>query len=211
MTLNIKLSPRCGAIVWILLGALVLALAGACSSKPSPAYTAASQAPVPRDEPLVEVYPPDKIPAYVKQIQSVRIPGRYERVETEIDLTAGGLYTVMAKGRVYLDPTDVGRTPGDPRFVKTIGKGPRTPVFVNEVGDTFVAIGGGRLSLGFVDRDYRDNLGYFDVIVIAWATDDYTQVAEFLQRLRERYPEHPGITQAYMRADKVRDLSAARA
>ena len=210
MTRNNKNWPRCGAFTWILLGALALALVGACSTKPSPAYTAAAQATAPRDEPLVEVYPPDKVPAYVKQIQSVRIPGRYERVETEIELTAGGLYTVMAKGRVYLDPTDVGRAPGDPRFVKAIGRGPRTPVFVNEVGDTFVATGGGRLSLGFVDRDHRDNLGYFDVIVIAWATDDYTQVAEFLQQLRERYPEHPGITQAYMRADKVRDLAAAR-
>ena len=210
MSLNIKNSPRCGAFVWILLGALVLSLAGACSSKPSPAYTAAAQATAPRDEPLVEVYPPEGVPAYVKQIQSVRVSSRYERVETEVELAAGSLYTIMAKGRVYFEPTDSGHAPGDPRFVKTIGKGPRTPVFVNEVGDTFVAIGGGRLSLGFVDRDYRDNLGYFDVIVVAWATDDYGQVAEFLQKLRERYPEHPGITQAYMRADKVRDLAAAR-
>ena len=210
MTLNIKNSPRCGAFIWILLGALVLSLAGACSSKPSPAYTAAAQTTAPRDEPLVEVYPPEGVPAYVKQIQSVRVSSRYERVETEVELAAGSLYTIMAKGRVYFEPTDSGHAPGDPRFVKTIGKGPRTPVFLNEVGDTFVAIGGGRLSLGFVDRDYRDNLGYFDVIVVAWATDDYSQVAEFLQKLRERYPEHPGITQAYMRADKVRDLSAAR-
>ena len=198
------------AAVWVVVCAAVLSLAAACSSKPSPAYSAAAKDTTPADGPLVEVYPPDGIPADVKQIQSLRVFSRYERVETEVELTAGSLYTIMAKGRVYLDPSDPGRSPGDPRFVKTVGRGPRTPVFLNEVGDTFVAVGGGRLSLGFVDTDYRDNIGYFDVIVIAWATDDYNRVADFLQKLHDRYPEHPGITQAYMRADKVRDLAAAR-
>jgi hypothetical protein len=197
-------------VCWVIVAAALLPLLGSCSTKPSPAYSAAAQASAPREEPLVEVYPPEGVPAYVKQMQSVRVYSRYERVETEVELTAGSLYTIMAQGRVYLETADTGRAPGDPRFVKTIGKGPRMPVFVNEVGDTFVAVGGGRLALGFSDREYRDNLGYFDVIVIAWATEDYTQVAEFLQKLHERYPEHPGITQAYMRADKVRDLAAAR-
>jgi hypothetical protein len=61
-----------------------------------------------------------------------------------------------------------------------------------------------------MDHDFRDNLGYFDAIIISWQTDDYAQVAEFLQKLHERYPDHPGITEAYLRADKVRDLTAAR-
>jgi hypothetical protein len=202
---------RSGPAVWlVVLAAVLLPLVNACSAKRSPAYSAAAQASTPREDPLVEVYPPDGVPAYVKQIQSVRVYSRYERVDTEVELAAGGLYTIMAKGRVYLEPADSGRAPGDPRFVKAVGKGPRTPVFVNEVGDTFVAVGGGRLTLGFTDRDYTDNIGYLDVIVIAWATEDYTQVADFLQKLHERYPEHPGINQAYLRADKVRDLTAAR-
>ena len=127
-----------------------------------------------------------------------------------VDLTPGQLYSIMAKGRVFLEPSDAGRGPSDRRFVKVIGKGPQTPVFLNEVGDTFVAIGAGRLSLGFVDQDRTDNLGFFDVVIIAWKTDDYAQIAEFLQKLLDRHPDHPGISQAYMRADKVRDLAAAR-
>jgi hypothetical protein len=190
-----------------------LYLATGCSlwSKPSAGYSSAAKESGRKEEPaLAEVYPRNEIPPYVGLMRAVRVYSTYERIDTEVDLAPGRLYSIMAKGRVFLDSTDAGRGPSDRRFVKVIGKGPLTPVFVNEVGDTFVSIGSGRLSLGFIDQDYKDNLGYLDAIVIAWQTDDYAQIAEFLQKLNERYPDHPGITQAYMRADKVRDLSAAR-
>jgi len=193
--------------------AYFLYLATGCSmwSKPSTGYTAAAKESRQKEEPAAaEVYPGNEIPEYVGVMRAVRVYSTYERIDTGVDLAPGKLYSIMAKGRVFLDPTDAGRGPSDRRFVKVIGKSPQTSVFVNEVGDTFVSIGSGRLSLGFIDQDYKDNLGYFDVIIITWQTDDYAQIAEFLQKLHERHPDHPGITQAYMRADKVRDLSAAR-
>jgi hypothetical protein len=198
----------------MLLGvAYALTIFSGCAiwSKPSAGYTAAAKEFGQKEEPApAEVFPRSEIPAYVESIRSVRVFSTYERIDTGVDLTPGRLYSIMAKGRVFLEPTDSGRGPRDRRFVKMIGKGPQTPVFVNEVGDTFVSIGSGRLSLGFMDIDHQDNLGYFDAIVIAWQTDDYAQIADFLQKLLERYPDHPGITQAYMRADKVRDLAAAQ-
>jgi hypothetical protein len=199
---------------FLLLGvASFLYVATGCSiwPKPSAGYVAAAKETGQKEESAAaEVYPPEAIPPYVGQIKAVRVYSTYERVDTGVDLTPSGLYTIMAKGRVFLESTDNGRGPSDRRFVKVIGNSPQTPVFINEVGDTFVSIGAGRLSLGFADPNYKDNLGYFDAIVIVWQTDDYAQVAEFLQQLHERYPDHPGIAQAYMRADKVRDLSAAR-
>ena len=201
-------------IVFLLLGLIsVLIFFSGCTmwSKPSAGYTAATKEPGQKEEPApAEIYPRNEIPAYVGSMRSVRVFSTYERIDTGVDLAPGRLYSIMAKGRVFLETSDSGRGPSDRRFVKVIGKSPQTPVFVNEVGDTFVAIGSGRLSLGFMDQDYQDNLGYFDAIIIAWQTDDYAQIAEFLQKLSERYPDHPGINQAYMRADKVRDLSAAR-
>jgi hypothetical protein len=191
---------------------IAMIFSSGCSmmSKPSAGYTAAKESGR-KEEPVpAEVYPRNETPAYVESIKSVRVFSTYERIDTGVDLAAGRLYSVMATGRVFLDPSDSGRGPSDRRFVKVIGNGPQTPVFVNEVGDTFVSIGSGRLSLGFMDQDRTDNLGYFDAIIIAWKTDDYAQVAEFLQKLLERHPDHPGISQAYMRADKVRDLAAAR-
>jgi len=212
--MSINLRKNIKAKSFLLLGmAYFLCLATGCSvwSKPSAGYSSAAKESGRKEEPaLAEVYPRNEIPPYVGHIRAVRVYSSYERIDTGVDLAAGRLYSIMAKGRVFLDPTDAGRGPSDRHFVKVIGKGPQTPVFVNEVGDTFVSIGSGRLSLGFVDQDYKDNLGYLDAIIIAWQTDDYSQIAEFLQKLHERYPEHPGITQAYMRADKVRDLSAAR-
>ena len=201
-------------IVFLLLGLIsALIFFSGCTmwSKPSAGYTAAAREPGQKEEPApTEIYPRNEIPAYVGSMRSVRVFSTYERVDTGVDLTPGRLYSIMANGRVFLEPSDSGRGPIDRRFVKVIGKSPQTPVFVNEVGDTFVAIGSGRLSLGFMDQDYQDNLGYFAAIIIAWQTDDYAQIAEFLQKLSERYPDHPGINQAYMRADKVRDLAAAR-
>ena len=179
-------------------------------SQPSAGYTAAAKETGQKADAVAEVFPRNEVPPYVGQLTTVRVYSGYERIDTGVDLTAGKLYSIMAKGRVFLDPADAGRAPSDRRFVKVIGKGPQTPVFVNEVGDTFVATGSGRLSLGFMDQNFKDNLGYFDAIIISWQTDDYAQVAEFIQKLHERYPDHPGITQAYMRADKVRDLTAAR-
>ncbi|MGE5255355.1 MAG: caspase family protein [Hyphomicrobiales bacterium] len=204
---------RTKATLILLMGvASALSAATGCTmwSKPSAGYAAAAKEPSPKADAVAEVYPRNEIPAYVGQITAVRVYSTYEKIDTGVDLTPGRLYSIMAKGRVFLEPTDPGRTPSDRRFVKVIGKGPQTPVFVNEVGDTFVSTGSGRLSLGFMDQDFRDNLGYFDAIIISWQTDDYAQVAEFLQKIHERYPDHPGITQAYMRADKVRDLTAAR-
>ncbi len=199
---------------FLLLGmAYFLYLAVGCSmwSKPSPGYAAAAKETGRKEEPAAaEVYPQGEIPPSVGQIKAVRVYSTYERIDTGVDLAPGRLYSIMAKGRVFLDPADAGRGPSDRRFVKTIGTGPQTSVFVNEVGDTFVSIGSGRLSLGFIDQNFKDNLGYLDAIIIAWQTDDYAQIAEFLQKLHERHSDHPGITQAYMRADKVRDLGAAR-
>jgi hypothetical protein len=208
LTKNIKTA------LFLLLGvASFLYVATGCSiwPKPSAGYVAAAKETGQKeDSAAAEVYPPEAIPSYVGQIKAVRVYSTYERVDTGVGLTPGGLYTIMAKGRVFLESTDNGRGPSDRRFVKVIGNSPQTPVFINEVGDTFVSIGAGRLSLGFADPNYKDNLGYFDAIVIVWQTEDYAQIAEFLQKLHERYPDHPGIAQAYMRADKVRDLSAAR-
>jgi len=190
----------------------ILAAVTACTmwSKPSDGYTAAAKETGLKEDPVAEVYPRNEIPPYIGLIRAVRVYSSYERIDTGVDLVTGKLYSIMAQGRVFLEPADAGRGPSDRRFVKVIGKGPQTPVFVNEVGDTFVAIGSGRLSLGFMDQNFKDNLGYFDAIIISWQTDDYAQIAEFLQKLHERYPDHPGITEAYLRADKVRDLTAAR-
>ncbi len=203
---------RTDGLLCLGLAILLFSVAG-CGmwSKPSAGYVAAAKETAQKEEPpAASVYPPEAIPSYVDQLRAVRVHSTYERVDTGVELEPGRLYTIMAKGRVFLEPTDNGRGPSDRRFVKVIGNSPRTSVFINEVGDTFVSIAAGRLSLGFADPNYKDNLGYFDVIVIVWQTDDYGQIAEFLQRLHERYPDHPGISQAYMRADKVRDLSSAR-
>jgi hypothetical protein len=201
-------------IACFLLGvAAALASFSGCTmwSKPSAGYAAARESGQPAEPPVAEVYPRNEIPAYVGNLRAVRVFSTYERIDTGVDLAPGQLYSIMAKGRVFLEPSDSGRAPSDRRFVKVIGKGPQTPVFVNALGETFVSIGSGRLSLGLTDHNHKDNLGHFDVIIIAWQTDDYAQLAEFLQKLLERHPDHPGISQAYMRADKVRDLAAARA
>jgi primosomal protein N'' len=179
-------------------------------SKPSPAYSAAARTPPVETYMSGEVYPASEVPGYVAKIKAVRVFANRERLDTGIDLQAGKLYSIMARGRIFLDPEDEGRGPAERRFVKSIGDEVRTPVFQADAGDTFVAIAAGRLYLGIGEKPLDDNLGHFDVILVSWKTEDYAQIAEFLQKLSERHPDHPGITQAFLKADKVRDLSAAR-
>lgn len=162
------------------------------------------------EETSSEVLPRNEIPPFVGQIASVRVFAQRDKTPTQINLTAGKLYSVMAKGRVFLSPSDEGRSPSDRAFVKYIGNEYQGPVFFNALGETFVAVSSGRLTLGINDKKHADNTGYYDAIVVVWNTEDYNQIADFLQQLNERAPGHPGITQAFMRADNVRDLEVAR-
>ena len=190
----------------------LIAFAAGCSLSPRGASEAtATNGQALREEVTSEVFPRSEIPAYVGQLKSVRVYGNRDRTDTGIDLAVGKLYSIMAKGRVFLDSSDAGRGPSDRVFVKFIGDEVQGPVFFNEIGDTFVAIAAGRLYLGVNDKRRSDNTGYYDAVVVTWNTVDYNLIADFLHKLHERYPGHPGITQAYMRADKVRDLTAARA
>ncbi len=195
----------------VCIGSMISMLFG-CSmwSKPTPGYSAAAQGQSLQENPPTEVYPHSATPSYVGVLKTVRVYGNQESVDTGVDLTAGQLYSVMAKGRVFLDTSDEGRDPNDRHFVKSIGNHVRTPVFGMETGETVVAISTGRLYFGIADKSYKDNVGHFDVVVVTWKTDDYAQIAEFLQKLHERHPGHLGIKQAYVKAEKVSNLAAAR-
>jgi hypothetical protein len=178
--------------------------------KPSAAYRAAKLDPPAGPLAPAEIYPPDEVPPWVGQIRAVRVFADRGRTDTGVDLEAGMLYTVMARGRIFLDPADEGRGPAERRFVKSVGAEPATPVFHSEPGGTFVAVASGRLFLGIDERPLDDNLGHLDAILVAWKTDDYGRIAEFLQKLAERHPGHPGVVAAFRQADKVRDVDAAR-
>jgi uncharacterized caspase-like protein len=200
-------------LLWFTVALSVAVIAAGCSlgARPSKGRTAAGQG-QPAEEPaLTEAYPRGELPAHVGQIKTLRVHGNQEKTDTGVDLTSGRLYSIMAKGRVFLDAADGGRDPSDPAFVKSIGRDFHGPVFFNDFGDTFVAIASGRLLLGIDEKRLADNTGHFDVVVVAWKTDDYARIADFLQKLHERNPSHPGILQAFRKADKVRNLTAARA
>ena len=194
-----------------ILGLALIAAGCSFGDKPPAGGAAAVRgAPVAEPAPL-EVYPRGELPARGGQLKTVRVQGNREKTDTGVDLVSGRLYSIMAKGRVFLDAADAGRDPSDPSFVKSIGQDFNGPVFFNDFGDTFVAIASGRLLLGIDEKRLADNTGYFDAVIVSWKTEDYAKIAEFLQKLHERNPAHPGILQAFRKADKVRNLTAARA
>jgi len=97
-------------IVFLLLGLIsALIFFSGCTmwSKSSPGYTAAAKEPGQKAEPApAEIYPRNEIPAYVGSMRSVRVFSTYERIDTGVDLAPGRLYSIMAKGRVFLEPSD---------------------------------------------------------------------------------------------------------
>jgi hypothetical protein len=56
---------------------------------------------------------------------------------------------------------------------------------------------------------YKDNIGYFSVDIIAWQRDDYAQIAEFFQKMREKDPDNKAISDSFIEANKFRKINLA--
>jgi hypothetical protein len=57
----------------------------------------------------------------------------------------------------------------------------------------------------------RDNIGSFSVDIIVWKTDDYVQIADLLEKMKEKDPKNRAIVQAFNDATYKRNLFLAAA
>jgi hypothetical protein len=137
---------------------------------------------------LPEIYPDSQLPPYVRQISHIRVHADRESVDTGIDIRKGEYYSIVAEGEVRLFYGDRARTLPASAFAKLIDGKYFGAVFSWEKGGTYRWPDPGKLHLGIRDSYHRDNTGHFDAVVIAWNTDDWTKISNFLSLLAERMP-----------------------
>jgi hypothetical protein len=158
-----------------------------------------------------ELYPPDQAPAYVREIKFVRLYGHEVKRDTGIDLNEGELFSILAKGRVYLYKGHFGITPGSGQFVQYIGDQSIGSAFMLLPGSTLSAPHSGRLHVGILDLNPLDNFGYFDVAIIVWREVNYSQIADFLTALLAKDPEHQGVKFARIQILRMKEIYSAKA
>ena len=118
-----------------------------------------------------EIYPPDQIPSYVRELKSLRLHAYIEKKDTKIELAEGEYVSVMVKGQIQRWRGARSEDASGWSIAKYINGG-RHRLFYNVTGGTFESIMSGRFALGIIDRNHIDNSGYFDIIIVVWKTKD---------------------------------------
>jgi hypothetical protein len=169
---------------------------------------------------------PKPLPPIVKQYKHKIVHGNVPGMQnTGIYLKKGDIYSILATGSIDTWPTgprghDVG--PGDGRFIARIGKNIIFHPMVWPIVGTQTADDSGRLYLGITDGKvnrygepyrpewYKDNIGSFSVDIIVWERENYSQIADLFEKMKERDPENKAIADAFFQANRQKEIYLAQ-
>jgi hypothetical protein len=157
-----------------------------------------------------ELYPPEKAPAYIRQLKYIRIYASSPKSDTGITLSKGELVSIMSTGKIRLYPGSMGDLPSSWNYTYFIDNRPYGNMNGALHGGTIEAPASGTLSLGFLDSDFFDNAGHFDVTIVVWNTKNPVQIAEFLGALKQSAPEHRGVREAHEQAEVRKQVAVAK-
>jgi uncharacterized coiled-coil protein SlyX len=157
-----------------------------------------------------EIYPPEKAPAYVRQIKYFRLFGTSPKSDTGIVLNKGDWVTIMSTGRILRSRGSIGDLPSSWHYLFFIGDQSYGNIITPMHGGTFEAPASGPFSLGILDSNHLDNQGHFDVTIILWNTNDPSQVTEFLEIMKRQTPENRSFIEAYEQAETRKRIAAAK-
>jgi len=113
-----------------------------------------------------EIYPPEKVPPYVRQIKYFKVYATSPKGNTGITLSRGELVTIMSTGRVLRSRGSIGDLPSSWNYLYFIDDQSYGNMLHTLHGGTIEAPASGPLSLGILDSNYNDNQGHFDVTII---------------------------------------------
>jgi hypothetical protein len=168
---------------------------------------------------------PKPLPRIVKQYKHkvirADIPGMQS---TGIHLNEGDVYSILATGSINTWPRGRDLWPGSDQFIARIGK----HIYFNAIiwrpnAHTHKAYHSGKLYLGITDGKvtrygeplmpewYRDNTGSFSVDVIVWEREDYVEIADFFEKMKEKDPENRAIIDAFSQANRHKKIYLAEA
>jgi len=157
---------------------------------------------------------PQPLPDSVKAYKYIRLYGNRPGMKnTKIFLNTGDIYSILATGSIDLWPggpkyRDVRPENGWP-FMMRIGKTPYKTPLQGKNAATLSADSSENLFLGVRDgkvdpygsplqpRYYDGNYGHFEVHVLVWATNDYSEIADFFKKLKESDPQNKSFSDAH--------------
>lgn len=154
----------------------------------------------------------EQVPAYVRTIKYIRLYGYETKKDTGVDVTEGEPLSILAKGTVYLseDADQKGISPGSNRFGQFIGDALIGFGFTSSHGGTLLARRSGRLYIGIRDDHPDDNIGHFDVTIIVWREKNFSNIADFLNILHQKDPDHLQIKFALQQAATLKEFYSAK-
>jgi hypothetical protein len=153
------------------------------------------------------IHSPEEVPPYVRQIKYLRIYQYEKQLDTGIEVSEGENFSVMGTGTlVHRLANYIKKYPSSSLKIWTKNEDQVFPLLTS-CGATFSSDVTGRLYLG-VEPLLRDHVGYFDVVIVKWKTDDYTKIFEFLSILNSKAPDHIGINHALIYAKAMAGLLA---
>lgn len=176
---------------------------------------------------------PESLPPVIREYKHVTLHAGsiFDMKKTGVHLYKGNMYTIIATGSIDLWPSY--RAPADFKYhdvrpehgwplIARVGESFRfRPLILGVNSVTWSSIEVGELFLGYRDGDvdlygkpknpeyYRDNRGSFNVDIIVWKEEDWVQIADFLNKMKERDPQNSAIDYAVEQANSRKRLQLA--
>jgi hypothetical protein len=175
---------------------------------------------------------PKSLPPIIKKYKHIALYGNRPGMRnTGIYFNEGDVYSILATGSIDLRPQgapplyqyhDVRPEHAWP-FMMRIGNVPyKTPLWYRNAF-TANSHGRGDLFLGIKDGDvdvygrplnpkyYDDNLGFFSVDIIVWEREDWVEIIDFFEKMKEKDPTNKAIIDALVIANDYKAIYLAKA
>jgi hypothetical protein len=153
------------------------------------------------------------LPSSVRQIKRLKIYANEKRTETGVLLHNGEFVTLMLAGQInrfLTGSTSPPETPVERLLAWWINGQNFGTTFNDAYGRTILSPASGSLQLEIVDEYHKDNKGFYDVIIVTWATTNFTLIADFLENLKQEISGHPGVAVAFQQASLYRGMELSR-
>ena len=176
---------------------------------------------------------PKQLPSIIKEYKHITLyAGVAGMRNTGVYLNEGEFYSILATGSIDFWPQgapphylyhDVRPEDGWPLMARVGGSIYFCPLSKNINSFTDVRYDSGKLYLGYREGKvnylgeplnpeyYKDDTGSFSVDIIVWERDDWVQIADFFEKMKEKDPNNKAIIDAFNQASNYKEIYLAKA
>jgi hypothetical protein len=162
-----------------------------------------------------EIFTKNELPSSIREIKRIKVFADKRKSETGLSLVNGELVSIMADGEIFRFVTlkgadHPGETVAQKPLIWWINDKNYGTIFWKSFGRTLISPASGDMQVGLFDDWHDDNKGHFDVIFVRWRTNNFAIIAETLEKIQEKLPDHRGVKDASQQANAYRNLAMDR-